>query len=254
MLTLAMAFMEITAIPASLFFNISILDINSIYFTLMLNFLIALTICFVCKKFLIKDWNFGLHLNGIFTGLRKYGLPSLISTIIIAIAFCVGLSPLDNKPTALRVIVEGIIYYIGVAILEEVYLRGLLQNIIEKWFDKRKNATLYAVIITSFLFGVGHIVGALEQPLFTIIAKTIWATALGIYFGAVYIKTRNLWVPVILHFVVDLCGIPFCFTTSNQYPLVALIACLVSYTALGFYGLIIVKKQMNKKTNITIEP
>ena len=35
---------------------------------------------------------------------------------------------------------------------------------------------------------------------------------------AVYVKTRNLWIPIILHFVVDLCGIPFCFI---KFPLIS---------------------------------
>ena len=99
--------------------------------------------------------------------------------------------------------------------MEEIYLRGLLQNIIEKWFGIRNNAALFAVIISSALFGFGHIFGALGQPILTIICKAVWATALGIYFGAVYVKTRNLWIPIILHFIVDLCGIPFCFSKSN---------------------------------------
>ena len=134
-------------------------------------------------------------------------------------------------------------YYIGVAIMEELYLRGLLQNIIEKWFGQRKNATLYAILIASLLFGLGHIFGAIGQPIITVIAKAVWATALGVYFGSVYVKSKNLWVPIILHLIVDLCGIPFCFSTSNQYPTIALITCLVSYISLGIYGACIVIKK-----------
>ena len=139
-------------------------------------------------------------------------------------------------------VVEGIVYYIGVGIMEELYLRGLLQNIIEKWFGERKNATLYAVLIASILFGAGHIFGALGQPITTIIAKAVWATALGIYFGAVYVASKNLWVPIILHLVINLCGIPFCFSTSNQYPTIALITCLVCYILLAIYGMYILRK------------
>lgn len=150
--------------------------------------------------------------------------------------------PFNNKPTIWRVLIEGIVYYIGVAIMEELYLRGLLQNIIEKWFGKRNNAALYAIIISSVLFGLGHIFGALGQPVITIICKAVWAAALGVYFGAVYVKTRNLWIPIILHFIVDLCGIPFCFSKNNQYPTIALVACLTVYLLLGIYGITIIRK------------
>ncbi|MDE5801696.1 MAG: CPBP family intramembrane metalloprotease [Lachnospiraceae bacterium] len=247
-LTLVMTFMEMSALPAALFCNIEIKDINPIYITLMLNFIIAFAICWLCKKIFMKDWYFGLQVKGMLTGLRKYGLPAVIATIIVTIAFCIGLTPFDNKPTIWRVVVEGIVYYIGVGIMEELYLRGLLQSIIEKWFGKRKNASLYAILIASVLFGLGHIFGALGQPIATVICKTVWATALGIYFGAVYVKTKNLWVPIILHLIVNLCGIPFCFSTSNQYPSIALAACLVSYILLGIYGVYIVREKSSLKS------
>ncbi|MBQ8596354.1 MAG: CPBP family intramembrane metalloprotease [Lachnospiraceae bacterium] len=242
-LTLIMTFMEMSALPAALFCNIKVKDINPIYFTLMLNFLMAFAICLLCKKILIKDWWFGLQLKGMVSGLRKYGLPAVIATILVTTAFCIGLAPFDNKPTILRVVIEGIVYYIGVGIMEELYLRGLLQNMIEKWFGERKNATLYAILIASALFGLGHIFGALGQPIVTVIFKTVWAAALGVYLGAVYVKSKNLWVPIILHLIINLCGIPFCFSTSNQYPTIALVTCFVSYCLLGIYGVYIVTKK-----------
>ena len=241
-LTLIMTFMEMSALPAALFCNVKIKDINPIYITLMLNFLLAFAIYWMCKKIFIKDWWLGLQFKGILSGLKKYGLPTVIATVIVTIAFCIGLTPFDNKPTIWRVVVEGIVYYIGVGIMEELYLRGLLQNIIEKWFGERENATLYAILITSVLFGLGHIFGALGQPIVTVIAKTVWATALGVYFGAVYVVSKNLWVPIILHLTINLCGIPFCFSTSNQYPAIALITCLVSYILLAIYGVYIIRK------------
>lgn len=113
----------------------------------------------------MKDWQFGLQLKGVLSGLIKYGLPAVIATVAVTFAFCIGLMPFDNKPTIWRVVIEGIVYYIGVGIMEELYLRGLLQNIIVKWFGERKNAILYAILITSVLFGLGHIFGALDSRL-----------------------------------------------------------------------------------------
>lgn len=164
-LTLIMTFMEMSALPAALFCNIKIEDIDPIYITLMLNFLLAFAICWVCRRFLMKDWQFGLQLKGVLSGLIKYGLPAVIATAAVTFAFCIGLMPFDNKPTIWRVVIEGIVYYIGVGIMEELYLRGLLQNIIAKWFGERKNAILYAILITSVLFGLGHIFGALDSRL-----------------------------------------------------------------------------------------
>lgn len=108
-LTLIMTFMEMTALPSVLFCNVKIKDINPIYITLMLNFLLAFAICWICKKIFIKDWEFGLKFKGVLSGLKKYGLPAVIATALVTIAFCIGLTPFDNKPTIWRVIVEVIV-------------------------------------------------------------------------------------------------------------------------------------------------
>lgn len=242
-LTLLMAFMELSALPAAFLGKITFEDINPMYFTLMFNFVIALLVCCLCQRFWIKSLKLGLQKSGLTTGLKRYGLPAIIATLVVTVVFCIGLAPFDNQPTFWRVVIEGIIYYVGVAVIEEVYLRGLLQNLLENCFEKNKHATLYAILMTSFLFGFGHVFGALGQPLGTIICKTVWAMALGVYLGSVYVKTRNLWVPIVLHFVIDLCGIPFCFSTSNQYPQIALVTSLVAYVLLGIYGLSLLKNK-----------
>lgn len=137
-LTLIMTFMEMSALPAALFCNIKIEDIDPIYITLMLNFLLAFAICWVCRRFLMKDWQFGLQLKGVLSGLIKYGLPAVIATVAVTFAFCIGLMPFDNKPTIWRVVIEGIVYYIGVGIMEELYLRGLLRILLQSGSGKEK--------------------------------------------------------------------------------------------------------------------
>lgn len=54
------------------------------------------------------------------------------------VAFFVGLFPFDEHPSVTNVIVEGVVYYVGVAVVEEFYVRGLLLNLIKKVFKKRR--------------------------------------------------------------------------------------------------------------------
>ena len=244
-LTVMMAFIEMSALPMVLFCKNGIADIQPVYIALLLDFLIAFCICYIFRKAILKDWVFGLTGNGVLSGLKKYGFPMILASVIVSVSFLIGLQPFDNRPSVVRLITEGIVYYIGVAVMEELYLRGLLQNLIEKCFGSKKGASWYAILIASVLFGIGHIFGALGQPAATIICKVIWNIGLGIYFGTVYVKTRNLWVPIILHFIVNVgTAILFCFTTGNAYPTMALITCLAAYCGLGIYGI-----SINKKTN-----
>lgn len=168
----------------------------------------------------------------------------IIVGIVSGIAFYIGLT-FDSNPSIWKVLVEGIIYYIGVAIVEELYVRGLLLNLIEKISYKSKHSTLIAIIISSVIFGIGHIFGVLGEPILVIVTKVIWTIAMGMYFGAIYKKTNNLWIPIILHFIINICALPYCFTTNTSYPIISLYIILPTYLILGIYSLYIMK-QKNK--------
>ncbi len=71
---------------------------------------------------------------------------------------------------------------------------------------KKRNNTIIAIIVSSVIFGLGHIFGVLGQPLLVILTKVVWTIAMGIYFGTIYKKTNNnLWLPIILHFIINVC-------------------------------------------------
>ena len=241
-LTILLAFMEISGLPSALFVNINILDINPIYFTLMINFWFIGLITFFTLKYLCPSWKLGFNKIGIMSDLKKYGIMGIIAGIISGIAFYIGLN-FDANPSIWKVLIEGIIYYIGVAIVEELYVRGLLLNMIEKISYKSKNSTLIAIIISSVIFGIGHIFGVLGEPILVIVTKVIWTIAMGMYFGAIYKKTNNLWIPIILHFIIDICALPYCFTNNTSYPMISLYIILPTYLILGIYSLYIIKKR-----------
>lgn len=242
-LTILLAFMDISGLPSALFLNIKISDITPFYWTLMLNFIIIGAIAFLTLKHLCPDWKLGFNKNGLKNGFKKYGSVGIVVGVISGIAFYIGLKPFNSHPTIWKVLIEGIIYYIGVAIVEELYVRGLLLNLIEKLCCKRKNNTIIAIILSSVIFGLGHIFGVLGQPLLIIITKVIWTIAMGMYFGTIYKKTNNLWLPIILHFIIDVCALPYCFTSITTYPNISLYIILPTYILLGIYSLYIMREK-----------
>ena len=242
-LTTLLAFMEISGLPSALFINIEVLDITPFYWTLMFNFIIILVIAFLTLNYFCSNWKLGLNEKNLKKGLNKYGIVGIIVGLITFIAFYIGLKPFNYSPTILKVLIEGIIYYIGVAIVEELYVRGLLLNLIEKICHKKKNDTLIAIIVSSVIFGLGYIFGVLGQPLIIIITKVVWTITMGIYFGTIYKKTNNLWLPIILHFIINVCALPYCFTTITTYPNISLYIILPTYILLGIYSLYIMKNE-----------
>lgn len=242
-LTAIMAFMDITGLPSALFVNIQVADITPFYFTLMINFLFTGIVCFFGLKLFAPKWKLNLQWANVGKGLKKYGVAGIVALVFSTFAFYIGLKPFDYTPSVGKVLIEGFIYYIGVGFIEELYVRGLLLNIIEKLFHNKKNATLWAIIISSVIFGLGHIPGVIGSSFLVIVCKVVWTIGLGIYFGAVYKKTNCLWVPIILHIVMDFCAVPFCFSTSFAYPSISLWIILPTYLLLGGYGIYIMLKK-----------
>ena len=241
-LTILLAFMDISGIPSALFINIKVLDITPFYWTLMFNFIMIGVIAFLTLKYLCPNWKLGFNKNELKKGFKQYGIVGTLVGVISCIAFYIGLK-FDYSPTIWKVLIEGIIYYIGVALVEELYVRGLLLNLIEKLCYKKENNTIIAIIISSIIFGLGHIFGVLGQPLLIIITKVVWTIAMGLYFGAIYKKTNNLWLPIILHFIIDVCALPYCFTTMTTYPNISLYIILPTYFLLGIYSFNIMKRE-----------
>lgn len=81
-LTVIIAAMDITGIPSAFFVNIHIADIEPIYFTLMVNFLLIGIIAFLFIKYLCPEWRLGFTANGLTDGLKRYGIIGVITAVI----------------------------------------------------------------------------------------------------------------------------------------------------------------------------
>ncbi len=242
-LTLIIAFMDITGMPSVLFVHIQVADIEPFYFTLMTNFLLIGIIAFLFLRILCPAWNLGFAKIELTDEFKKYGIIGVAVAIVGFIAFYVGLSPFDRQPSIEKVLIEGVIYYVGVAMIEELYVRGLFLNLIEKMFAKSKNSTLIAVVLSAVIFGVGHIFGVLNQSLLVIVSKVVWTVGMGIFFGMVYKKTSNLWLPIIIHFLINVCALPYCFSSINGYADLTLYIIIPTYVILGIYSFMELKKE-----------
>jgi len=84
---------------------------------------------------------------------------------------------------------------ISSAVFEELLFRGVIFRITEE-----KLGSAGALVISSSIFGFGHIANP-NSTLFSGIAIMIEA---GLLLGAAYIYSRNLWLPVFIHFAWNL--------------------------------------------------
>lgn len=247
-ITLALAAGDLFSFPMRLFLDIHIADIEPMYFTLMINQWLLIAAALIVMDFACPNWKLQLTKENFGSGMKKYALSGAILFAVSLLAFALGLmGDYNYTPTVGKVLIEGVIYYLGVGFIEELYIRGLLLNLIELLFKNKKNATVIAIVTSSVIFSLGHIPGMIGQDMLTIVCRLIWTMMLGIYLGVVYKKTNNLWIPIILHAVIDFCGVPFCFTTVRTYPMAAVIVIAVTYLLVG--GWVFISDITRRRTN-----
>lgn len=87
-----------------------------------------------------------------------------------------------------------------IGICEEFLCRGWLLNEFLERFGKDKKGIWYSIIISGIIFGLMHL-GNIRagQNISTTIIQVINATGIGIVFGTIYYKTKNIWSVIILH-------------------------------------------------------
>jgi uncharacterized protein len=134
------------------------------------------------------------------SAVRDLGVGSLVgalllSAIIGVMALCgwyrvTGFLWNDTGGTAMTVAVAGLLYYGLVAVSEETLFRGILFRVFEDGLG-----TWAALVLSALIFGLAHLTNT---------SATVWsATAIGleagVLFGAAYVLTRALWVPIGLH-------------------------------------------------------
>jgi uncharacterized protein len=130
--------------------------------------------------------------------LRKFGRSIFIGSafgiglfsLIIFTIFIFGGYKIDSW-NSIRYLLPGFSVGIFSGVTEEVICRGILFRITEE-----KLGSVIALIISSLLFGLAH----LSNPGGSLFVAICIAIEAGLTIGMSYVYTRNLWMPVALHF------------------------------------------------------
>nr|WP_290123031.1 CPBP family intramembrane glutamic endopeptidase [Lentilactobacillus senioris] len=84
-------------------------------------------------------------------------------------------------------------------ITEELIFRGILLPGSLTHFNGHRGGIWYAVLISSVAFGMAHMVNLADQPLEATLLQGSNAFAVGLVLAALYLRTRSLILPMILH-------------------------------------------------------
>ena len=168
---------------------------SAIKYALTLIAVIAICFC-VYRKI-----PFTLKCKNLVKGLFTFGLVGLICAVM---AFIFSYDTPDIAPSVSTVI--GFIFYnLAIAVSEEFLFRGVVfTRMLDSWKNK-KGFIWAAIIASSVIFGLRHFLNLVTTPnvVISTVGQVLFTFMAGFYLCAVYLRTRNIWVCIIIHFFED---------------------------------------------------
>lgn len=186
---------------------------------------------------------FKCRAKGFFQGLLL-GWPFIIASMITLIGAFLATKDAVFVPPRVHAVILFIIMTLFVGFIEEVLFRGVVLRSILNKYGGSKHGMIISVMISSFVFGLAHIVTLMIHPQLVMytITQVIYCTFAGVLFSVVYLRCRNIFSLIILHSLVDISSLlPIIFYPSNKLVLTADtgIAELITYVVLHIPFLII---------------
>lgn len=124
----------------------------------------------------------------------------------------------------------------GVGITEEFIFRGTILNLFMDKFDKTQKGIYVSIAISSIIFGIAHITNIFSGvSIKSSFIQAVGATVLGALLSAIYLRTKNIWVVVILHALMDFSSL----IGSGLFGTNSLASEINNYSYIKFIGLLI---------------
>ncbi|GLB46421.1 hypothetical protein WR164_04000 [Philodulcilactobacillus myokoensis] len=100
-----------------------------------------------------------------------------------------------------KLFLPALIIAVCAGVAEEFIFRGLIFTYV--WDKVTDHHIIPAAVISSLLFGMTHYINLTQQTFSMTTLQVINAFSLGLIFVAIYVRTKNLLLPMFLHFLND---------------------------------------------------
>lgn len=134
---------------------------------------------------------------------------------------------------------------LSVGFVEELSLRGLIQNYLIDYFGQHKKGIVKAIVSMSFLFAALHLLNLDKGP-WGEMAQFFYAFFIAMGFGTVFYFTQRIYPLIIIHGLIDFAGgidrlgiVNYQSSTDNLMNSLFIILLLSPYL---FYALYLLKK------------
>ncbi|MGN0706677.1 MAG: lysostaphin resistance A-like protein [Faecalibacterium sp.] len=160
-------------------------------------------------------------LNGLLVGM--YPLFLIANSLIQNLAF----APADVPMRPMHLILIYLLAMTLVGVAEEMLFRGVVAQTLLEHFGTSRAGVWKACLLSGLLFGAAHLTNLLGSAPFGVLMQVIFSASLGTLYAAIYFRTGNLWVTVLLHAGTDITSM----ILGGLYGIVSLEETVSSYDA-----------------------
>jgi membrane protease YdiL (CAAX protease family) len=125
--------------------------------------------------------------------------------ILLSISNLLGMFAMLPKdsiiiPGSITLFITILYPFLGTALYEEVLFRGLMLKVFLLTMGHSKKGIMNACLISSAIFGFSHIINIVSGgDILPVATQMISAFFGGMFYAALFIRTKTLWVPILLH-------------------------------------------------------
>jgi len=135
-----------------------------------------------------------LSTKGLLKGFVLGWLPVALAVLVFLTSFDFSKITIIEQDRWLLLLLYSVEMLLA-GLTEEFLCRGFLYNIA---LNKCKNVR-NAVLLSSAIFGVVHLLNLVHQPLIGTLGQVVFAFGGGVLFAAIYERSDNIWVVVLIH-------------------------------------------------------
>lgn len=100
---------------------------------------------------------------------------------------------------------------------EEAWMRGLVFAAFLCLFSKKPKSLTKTAIVSSLLFGLTHLTNLIAAEPLAVLQQVFYASCFGLTFAVLRVGYNNLWLPVLVHFLIDFQPAILNPVTSNSW-------------------------------------
>ena len=137
----------------------------------------------------------------IFNEKKKVGfVKGLLLAVPMLFYVCLNFSIKEILSAKLYDVLSLGVYTLLIGLAEEFMCRGWIQNEMIERFGKNRKQVILSIILSGLIFGVMHFSNIFAgQGIIETISQIIQAVGSGFMLGAIYYRSKNIWLVVFLH-------------------------------------------------------